>query len=148
MSKNRPVFRPISAPLDVPDEALNALGDRLGVPKMVKPEPPQPREIDAIPENPPSHGAPASFRATPSPARRNAPLSQNRALPFEVPQPASEKITVELPGYVTAAMRQRSAQERLSHRYYVLMGLRAIGFEVADQDLVPDGRRLRLRRDT
>ena len=145
MSKNRPVFRPISGPLDVPDDALNALGDRLGVPTMVKPEPSPPHEIDAVPENPASHRPAMSFRTTPSPARKIAPLSQKRPLAFEVPQPVSEKITVELPGYVTAAMRQRSAAERLSHRYYVLMGLRAIGFEVDDQDLIPDGRRSRPR---
>ena len=40
MSKPMPVFRPISAPLDVSDEDLNALGDSLGVPTMKKPEPP------------------------------------------------------------------------------------------------------------
>jgi hypothetical protein len=145
MSKNRPVFRPISGPLDVPDDALNALGDRLGVPTMVKPEPAPSPDIDAMPANPASHSVAMSFRNTPSPTRRNAPLNQKRPLAFEVPLPASEKITVELPGYLTAAMRQRSAAERLSHRYYVLMGLRAIGFEVDDQDLVPDGRRTRPR---
>lgn len=37
MSKSPPVFRQI-APLDVPDEALDALGDHLGVPKMLKPQ--------------------------------------------------------------------------------------------------------------
>ncbi len=37
MSKTPPVFRSISAPLEVPDEVLHALGDQLGVPKMVKP---------------------------------------------------------------------------------------------------------------
>ena len=64
MSKNPPVFRQIAAPLDVSDDDLNALGDKLGVPTMVKPEPPPAPETDAPPKirapgQLPSSGPPA-----------------------------------------------------------------------------------------
>jgi hypothetical protein len=86
-------------------------------------------------------------RATPSFEKKNFSLGQKRASVLAPVEPLTEKITFELSVYVTAAMRQRSATERLSHRYYVLVGLRAVGFEVDEQDLIPDGRRLRSRRD-
>jgi hypothetical protein len=141
MSKNPPVFRSIGAPLEVPDEALNDLGDRLGVPKMVMPEPPTPQKIDAMPENPANHAVSSAGRGTPSPKRQNFSIGQKRALaPIE---PETEKITLELPTYLTAALRREGAARRITARMFVMMGLQAIGFEVNEQDLVPDRRRTR-----
>ncbi|MGO9170414.1 MAG: hypothetical protein ACLP7P_00390 [Rhodomicrobium sp.] len=145
MSKNPPVFRPISAPLGVPDEALNDLGDRLGVPKMIKPEPASSPKIDAVPENPAIHSAPQSFRSTPSLEQKNVPLGQKRAPALAPIEPQTEKITVELPTYLTAALRREGAERRITTRTLVMMGLQALGFEVNERDLVPDGRRTRSR---
>jgi hypothetical protein len=143
MSKNPPVFRQIGAPLNVSDDDLNALGDQLGVPTMVKPEPAPSPSIDARPENSPSPAISSVPRPAPGFGKQNVPLGQKRALAFEAPEPATEKITVELPTYLTAALRREGVERRITTRTLVMMGLQALGFEVNDQDLVPDGRRTR-----
>jgi hypothetical protein len=143
MSKNRPVFRPIGEPLEVPDEALNALADQHGVPKMVKPEPVPPPTIDVTPANSPNHAISSGVRTTPSLGKKNFSLGQKQASAPVRPQ--TEKITVELPTYLTAAMRREGAERRITMRTQVMMGLQALGFEVNEQDLVHDGRRGRFR---
>jgi hypothetical protein len=126
MSKPVPVFRPIGAPLDeVSDDVLNQLSDKLGVPSLKKPEQP------------------------PSPSRSGQPSPPRAAvarIPEQVDEAADvplEKLSVLVPDYLTLALRERSAKERLSQRYYVMKGLQAIGFPVEPADLISDGRRLR-----
>ena len=145
MSKPAPVFRPISAPLDVPDEALNALGDRLGVPTMVKPEqPPAP-----IPAAAPAPTPAARYGAQPAVATPVAAVQSPAALKaaeapahsqIEGPSP-QEKLTIELPAYLAQALRRDCAERRLTQRYLVLQGLQAIGYAIEPADLVPDHRR-------
>jgi hypothetical protein len=53
-----------------------------------------------------------------------------------------EKLSVELPGYLTDAMKRHAAEQRTSMRHIVMRGLAALGFEIKPSDLVPDGRRL------
>jgi hypothetical protein len=53
-----------------------------------------------------------------------------------------EKLSVELPGYLTDALKRQAAENRTSVRYIVMRGLVAIGFDIAPADLVPDARRL------
>lgn len=78
MSKNPPVFRSIAAPLEVPDEVLHALGDQLGVPKMVKPEPVLAPKIDTSPSN--SRGeAVSAADIAPPPTKENPAIAQDRA---------------------------------------------------------------------
>jgi hypothetical protein len=145
MSRNPPIFRPIVAPLEVPDEALNDLGDRLGVPTMVKPEPAPPPKIDATHEISGSHAVSSAGRTPPSLERQNLSLGRKRT-PTPVPvEPLTEKITVELPTYLTTALRREGAERRITTRTLVMMGLQALGFEVDERDLVPDGRRTRSR---
>jgi len=68
-----------------------------------------------------------------------------RTVPVRRP---SEKITVELPDYLAAALRREGLERRTTARTLVIMGLKALGFEVEDQDLVPDGRRARPKRSS
>ena len=147
MSKNPPVFRKIGAPLDVSDDALNALGDKLGVPTMVKPETP-PAPVNAV-----SHENPAVAPLSAGKETMMAPFSSSpvslppkigiRTEPLRRP---TEKITVELPDYLAAALRREGLERRTTARTLVVMGLKALGFEVEDQDLIPDGRRARPKR--
>jgi hypothetical protein len=145
MSKNPPIFRQIGTPLEVPDEALNALGDHLGVPTMVKPEPAPSPKIDARPEISPAAVYSAQDRPTPSLRRQNLSLGQKRPAPLLAVEPLTEKITVELPAYLSAALRREGAERRITTRTLVMMGLQALGFEVHEEDLIPDGRRTRSR---
>lgn len=141
MSKNPPVFRQIGAPLDVSDDDLNALGEQLGVPTMVKPQPhPAPavssENSDRMPQTP-AHG-------DPSPAQ--PPLPPKIDLRLTPPRRQTEKITVELPSYLASAVRRAGVERRTTARTLIVMGLQALGFEVDEQDLIPDGRRARPRR--
>ncbi len=147
MSKPAPVFRQIAAPLDVPDDALNALGDKLGVPTMVRPEPPPAPKIDAAPENlqarPPSPSGPPTRQL---PEAKPRATVQKRLNIAPLPSPVTEKITVELPFYLASALRREAAERRITARTLVMMGLQSLGFEVHEQDLIPDGRRARPKR--
>jgi hypothetical protein len=132
MSKPAPVFRPIG-PLEVPDDALNALSEKLGVPSLVRP-PPAPASV-----------APAApVRETPaSPPAPAEPVLRAPALE-EVPV-AIEKLTIEIPAYLAQALRRDCAEKRVTNRYLVLLGLQALGYAVEAADLVPDLRRPRYR---
>lgn len=146
MSKNPPVFRQISAPLDVSDDDLNALGDKLGVPTMVKPETPPAPNTAATREHPaPAQYASGQSAPVPFPASAVSlpPKIGIKTVPVRSP---TEKITVELPDYLAAALRREVFERRTTARTLVIMGLKALGFEVDDQDLIPDGRRTRPRR--
>ncbi len=144
MSKPAPIFRQIAAPLDVPDDALNALGDKLGVPTMVRPEQP-PAPVSAPGHEIPASQPPgASKFGTPAPHQPSPrPLVSTRGLRPEPPRRITEKITVELPDYLAAAVRREGLERRTTARTLVIMGLKALGFEVDEQDLIPDGRRAR-----
>ncbi|MEZ5925897.1 MAG: hypothetical protein R3D57_16090 [Hyphomicrobiaceae bacterium] len=54
--------------------------------------------------------------------------------------------TVDLAEYLIDAIHQRAEQSkpRCTERYVVMQGLRAIGFEIEDADMVADARRRRL----
>lgn len=130
MSKPAPVFRQIG-PLEVPDDALNALSEQLGVPSLVRPPPAPAVKTPSAPArefmaSPPAQADPI-FRA---PAREEAPVP-------------IEKLTIEIPGYLAHALRRDCAEKRVTNRYLVLLGLQAIGYAVEAADLVPDLRRPR-----
>jgi hypothetical protein len=144
MSRHTPVFRSIPAPLEVPDEALNALGDQLGVPKMVKPVPVPAPLMASHPENSGDGAFSEAVRKNPL-LEAKGPFSGQKTT-FAAPKPQVEKITVELPTYLTAALRREGAERRITTRTLVMMGLQALGFEVQQQDLIPDGRRTHSRK--
>ena len=138
MNKPAPRFRPISGPLDVSDDALDKLGDELGVPSLVKPEqPPAPSPLsvpDPSPPNPPR----VTARVVSKNPRQTAPLPvEERAMT------SVEKISLELPDYLATAMRIRVAQEGTTLRYLTMQGLQAIGFTIDACDFVTDGRSFR-----
>lgn len=107
--KMLPAFKPISSPLDVDDEALARINDRLNVPALSR--------------------SSVGEAANASKAAR-APL---------------EKLTIEVPDYLGVALRRDAVEKRASVRHIVLAALQAHGYEVAEVDMVPDGRRGRAR---
>ncbi len=138
MNKPVPKFRPIggSAPLDVPDEELIALSNRLGVPSLVKPPPsPAPNAGEKPEPAAPSHAA----QPPPSPLRAAEPAAVARVETEVLPPP--EKLTFEVPVYLMQALRRDCAERRVTQRYLILLGLQAIGYKIEPSDLVPDHRR-------
>ena len=145
MSKPTPIFRSIGQPLNVSDAALNEVAGKLGVPSLIKPDTP-PASTVINHENPATMPVSAGQEAVAPIPASPVPLPPKigiRTLPVRRP---SEKITVELPDYLAAALRREGLERRTTARTLVIMGLKALGFEVEDQDLVPDGRRARPKR--
>lgn len=130
MSKPAPLFRPIG-PLDVPDDALNALSESLGVPNLVRPSP------APVAKTPVAFAGEFAVRP-PAPAEPiiRVPAASDAPMPVE-------KLTIEIPGYLAQALRRDCAEKRVTNRYLVLLGLQAIGYAVEGADLVPDLRRPR-----
>ena len=135
-SSSAPVFRPISAPLDVPDDALQALGDRLGVPTMVKPEA-KPVEPVVVESSPVSS---LSVQQPPAPVQKA--LETLAEVHSDAPCP-EEKLTVFLPSYLMRDIRRSCVEQRATMRYMVLSALKTAGFSVREEDLVPDFRRVK-----
>lgn len=71
----------------------------------------------------------------------------NRSRPPEPALPEiavrPEKLTIEVPQYLMDALRQAAVMDRTTVRHTVMLALRKAGFEIADVDMVPDGRRSR-----
>ncbi len=135
MTAPRPTFRPITTPLDVDDGALDRLNEQLGVPALVKPPPAAPASGQGAAQDSPKQEP----RPSPAPTAPDAPKAKKStpAMPGPV-----EKLSIELPGYLTDAMKRQAAENRTSVRHIVMRGLAALGFEIASGDLVPDARRL------
>lgn len=133
---SKPVFRSIGAPLEVSDEALNALSDKLGVPSLVKPaQAPAPAPDPASDARSPAPGA------THAEPLVNLPDAAAAAPAYSEALPPPEKLTFEVPGYLAQAMRRDCAEKRVTQRYLVLRGLQAIGYKIDPADLAPDQRR-------
>jgi hypothetical protein len=130
---NRPNFRPVAAPLDVPDSTLEKINDTLGVPAMVK----SPAGSPAIGQK--GRADASKDEPRPSPTRSSPTAKKSALLPTPV-EPAI-RLSVLVPAYLSDAVNLRAAQERSTARHLVIQGLAAIGFEVDPADLVPDGRR-------
>ena len=73
--------------------------------------------------------------------KRGAP-GMGEAGPLRAPV---EKLTLEVPVYLGAALRRETAEKRMSVRYLVMVALKGAGYAIEDIDLVPDGRRDRGR---
>lgn len=115
--KSIPSFRSIAAPLDVDDAALDRINERLGVPTLSKP--------------------PASQKSSEAADTDSEEMAGARA--------AMEKLTIEMPAYLVDAMKRVALDRRTTVRHVVLAAIRASGFEIADADMVTDGRRTRHR---
>ena len=130
---NKPAFRQIPGPLDVPDEDLSRISDRLGVPVLAKSSPERPiagpeLSLDA-----------EKLESCPSPTPKTPTVKKPVAASIV-------KLSVNVPTYVVDAVRLKAAQERSTSRQIVLLGLQAIGFAIEPQDLIADGRRPERKR--
>ncbi len=103
----KPNFRPIS-PLDVDDDALERVNQRLGVPTMVRP-----------PGKASQAGGVTASRQPVAPPRRQ------------------QKLTVRIPGYLGDEMKQKALDHRTTVRYLVLTALQKDGYTVDPADLLP-----------
>lgn len=119
--KPLPSFRSIAAPLDVDDAALDSINARLGVPTLTRPQ------TGDVP-NRKLYRFKADKEEAESAAPERAPL---------------EKLTIEIPVYLSDALKRSALETRTTVRHVVMSALKATGFEVAAVDLVPDGRRTR-----
>ena len=104
---NKPNFRPI-APLDVGDDALERINERLGVPTMVRP--------------PVKASQPAVVTASRQPV---------------TPPRRQQKLTVRIPGYLVDALKRSALEQRTTVRHLVLLALQKDGYTVEASDLLP-----------
>ncbi len=146
MTNPAPKFRQVSAkPIDASDEELFRLSEELGLPTLVKPveqAPESPAPITGLrPEPADGSDVPASQTTA---AVRSRTAKKPKAPAIERTD-ASEKITIDIPAYVADQVRRRAFEERSSARYLVLQGLKKLGFDVDNADLVPNFRRTRSR---
>ena len=104
---SKPNFRPI-APLDVDDNALERVNERLGVPTMVR-----------QPAQPPQSAATTATRQPVTPPRRQ------------------QKLTVRIPGYAVDALKRDALNARTTVRHLVLLALQKAGYSIEAADLLP-----------
>jgi hypothetical protein len=133
---NRPSFRPIAAPIDVDDDALDRINSQLGDPTLRKPGPESPSARHAKPQDGPND-EPRSRAAR----QAQASSGETKKAPIATPGPV-ERFCFQLPGYLSDAMKIEAARQHTSLRHIVLRGLAAIGFEIAPEDLAADARRI------
>lgn len=57
------------------------------------------------------------------------------------PRTEIEKLTFEVPVYLGQALRKDAVERRASVRHIVMLALRGAGYEIAEADMVTDGRR-------
>ena len=103
---SKPNFRPI-APLDVDDDALERVNERLNVPTMVRSPAKAPQDVVT-----------ASRPAVPPPRRQ-------------------QKLTVRIPGYLVDALKRDALEQRTTVRHLVLLALQKDGYAVEAADLLP-----------
>ena len=146
MTSSAPRFRQVSAqPIAASDEELLSFGREIGVPTLVKPveqtaESPAPvteKSLELAPET-----ASATSKA---PVTSRSRAEKTPKAPAIERTDFSEKITIDIPAYVAEQVRRRAFEERSSARYVVLLGLKKLGIEVDNADLVPNFRRTRSR---
>lgn len=56
-----------------------------------------------------------------------------------------EKLTIEIPIYLSDAIKREALDRRTTARHVVMTALKAQGFDVQEADLVADGRRARAK---
>jgi hypothetical protein len=114
---SKPAFQ--SVELDPMDARLEAKAAEKGIPMLV---------------SPPFDAAAAEPRRKSS-ARKEAPKQKARA--------KTKTLNIQAPDYVWIAVKTRAAQEMVSVRHVIMSALKASGIEIADDDMIEDGRRLR-----
>jgi hypothetical protein len=145
MTNPAPKFRQVSAqPITASDDELLRLSGELGMPTLKPVERAADSRAPAIEKSPePAAESDTVPSQAPTPARSRT--EKKAKGPVVEKAEASEKITVDIPVYVAEQVRRRAFEERSSARYLVLQGLKKLGFEVDNADLVPNYRRTRSR---
>ena len=125
----RKAFNPITVDLD---EKVDELARRKGIPTLVDPEP---------------MGASTGWGETADAKteRGREGESASSILVTATPLQGSEYATLkfEAPLYLIDELHAAARRQRSSLKYLLLSPLKAQGFAVRDEDLIPDGRRLR-----
>jgi len=121
MKKEREPFMPLDS--DIDDARLEELAEAKGVATLVKPI-----------ANRAGEAAPTRHADTAHPVEQT-----NGA----TPRARMKTINLELPDYVWTDLKIRAAKEQVSLRHIVMTALRATGVEIAEADMVQDGRRVR-----
>lgn len=103
---SKPHFRPI-APLDVDDNALDKINDRLGVPVMVRP--------------------PSAGNQTAETTVRQAAKTASR----------QQKLTLRVPDYLVDALKRNALDQRTTLRRLVMLALQKDGYSIKAEDLLP-----------
>ena len=133
---SHPSFRPIAAPLDVDDAALNRVNDQLGVPTLTKP----PLYKFAIDKR--EAEAKAKLMSTATHDQVNGTIFDASG-DEEIGRAGLEKLTIEVPWYLADAVKRAALDKRTTVRHLVMLALKKDGFQIAAADLVADGRRTR-----
>ncbi len=116
MSKRQ--FKPLQS-VEPSDVDLEAFAERRGMPSL--------KAVRKEPENA------AQFVSDNNEAP--APVSQSTA--------PTTRVAFEAPIYLSDQLKRRALDQRCSTRFIVLQALREAGFEIKDEDMITDGRRLR-----
>lgn len=125
----RKAFNPITVDLD---EKVDELARRKGIPTLVDPEP-----------------MPASTGEAETPVGKTGRAREGEGRgSISVTAPSLEEgeyatLKFEAPLYLIDELHAAARRQRSSLKYLLLSTLKAQGFEVRDEDLIPDGRRLR-----
>ena len=103
---SKPNFRPI-APLDVDDDALERVNERLNVPTMVR---------------------------SPAKAQQDVVTASRPAVP---PPRRQQKLTVRIPSYLVDALKRSALEQRSTVRQLVLLALQKGGYNIEAAELLP-----------
>lgn len=122
MTKEREPFMPLDP--DIDDARLEQLAETKGVAKLVKPV--------------------ANGAGEAAPKRQaDTPVKVETVADVATPRARMKTINLELPDYVWTDLKIRAAKEQVSLRHIVMTALVAYGVEIAESDMIQDGRRLR-----
>jgi hypothetical protein len=146
MTPPAPHFRRVAAtPLDVDDEEILKLSDDLGIPALTKPE----SKVADVPapttpiesQKQPKERISASAAPTPAAAPKKRTTSQNSVPAVDPVAERTRRIAIDIPDSLAEQLRRRAFEDRSTARHLILCGLKAIGFDVPESELVPDARR-------
>lgn len=129
MQKDRG-FQSIRRPDRNEDNLLEALAARKGVSRLhPTAEPP------ATPADSPETPAQAAPKIAPAPAGDDMPTPRSRM----------KAMNLELPDYVMRQLKEQALREDCSVRHLIMRSLAGQGVTIRPPDLVPDGRRNRVK---
>lgn len=130
-------FAPIAMDLDEIDYAVEELARRKNIPTLT---PPEQRSEQAAPVSTSKPGSRTREDEQGSEGESGGSSPEASRLP---PQTEYSPLGFDAPRYLLDELHAAARRQRSSVKYLVLCALKAQGFEVRDEDLIPDGRRLR-----